>query len=295
LQSELTAFLDYLRAECGLADNTLEAYGRDIRRLFKRLETTGVASLSEVTTAHIIKHVVALRDEGLEPTSASRALSALRMFFRFLLGEGMLEHDPTDTVEAPSKWRRLPMVMTSAEVERLLAAPEGDDPYRIRDRAILETLYATGARVSEVIAITPDAVDLDVGYVRVRGKGNKERIVPLGRKGAEAITLYIDRARERFARRGNAAELFLSMRGSGLSRKRIWQMVRNYAARAGITKTVSPHMLRHSFATHLLEGGANLRAVQEMLGHADVATTEIYTHVDRTRLKAIHSKFHPRG
>jgi len=295
LQSELTAFLDYLRVECGLSDNTLEAYRRDIRRLYGRLDGLGVTSVEAVTTDHIVRHMVMLREEGLKPSSAARALSAMRMFFRFLVGEDMLGKDPTDTVEAPSKWRRLPMVLTSPEVDALLAAPEGDDPFRIRDRAILETLYATGARVSEVIGVTAGAVDLDVGYVRVRGKGDKERIVPLGRRAADAIRLYLDRGRTRFTRHGDAGTLFLSRTGRALTRRRILALVKDYAARAGITKTVSPHILRHSFATHLLEGGANLRAVQEMLGHADVSTTEIYTHVDRSRLKAIHSKFHPRG
>jgi integrase/recombinase XerD len=187
------------------------------------------------------------------------------------------------------------MVLSAEEVERLITAPRGGGAVAERDRAILETLYATGARVSEVSDLTPESVNLEVGYVRLRGKGDKERVVPLGRKAVEALTKYLAGARGRLSRRRDSGHLFLARTGRRMSRQRIWEVVKRSAAAAGITKRVTPHMLRHSFATHMLEGGANLRAVQEMLGHADIATTEIYTHVDRSRLKAAHARFHPRG
>ncbi len=295
MQSSLTSFLDYLKVECGLARNTLDAYRRDVTGLIRHFEDTGVASPGEAKPEDILGHLTAIRRRGLKASSIGRAVAAIRMFFRFLHGEGLIPDDPTSTIEAPSKWKRLPMVLTPDEVDRLLDVPHPARPLGKRDRAILETMYATGARVSEVVTLDPQSINLEVGFLRVRGKGDKERIVPIGEKARCAIRIYLEDARPHLARNKDSGALFLTKSGNRLTRSRIGRVVKACAVKAGITKNVSPHILRHSFATHLLERGANLRAVQEMLGHADVSTTELYTHVDRSRLKALHSKFHPRG
>jgi integrase/recombinase XerD len=239
-----------------------------------------------------------LRDEaqaGRSPASTARYLAAVKSFLKFLVSERMIATSAAESVESPSLWQRLPVVMSPGEVEAFLEAPKGESAMGLRDRAILEVLYATGARATEVVTLTPEGVNLEIGYARVFGKGRKERIVPLGRPACRAVRTYLERARPRLTRKRDCGRLFVSRTGGPLGRERLWVMVRRYAREAGIDKAVSPHTLRHSFATHLLQGGADLRAVQEMLGHANVRTTEVYTHLDASRLKSVHARFHPRA
>jgi len=288
----LNAFLAYLRAECGLADNTVAAYRRDISRFLKFL---GGDDPTKVDTPRVERFLQSEKKRGLAVSSIARALIAVRMFYRFLAGEGLASESAAATIETPRIWRRLPNFLTVPEVNKLLDAPRGRSPLAVRDRAILEVFYAAGARVAEVVAVKIDDLKLDLGLVLLFGKGSRERVVPLGRPAVDAVKDYLISARPRLAKPDTGDTLFLGRRGKKLSRMHIWRLVRRYAALAGIRKNVHPHTLRHSFATHLLEGGADLRTVQEMLGHSSIATTQVYTHVDRSRLKAIHKKFHPRG
>jgi len=288
----LKGFLDYLRTECGLAENTLEAYRRDVARFIGFL---GESDPAAARTEDVEDFLSAEKRRGLEVTSIARALVAVRMFYRFLAAEGIAAEAVTATLESPKVWKRLPDFLTAAEVDKLLSAPKGDEPLAIRDRAMLETFYAAGARVAEVARVRLQDLKLDLGLVLLFGKGSKERVVPLGRSALAAIERYLSDARPDLAKPDSPDALFLGIRGAPLSRVHIWRLVKKYAALAGIRKNVHPHTLRHSFATHLLEGGADLRTVQEMLGHASISTTQIYTHVDRNRLKSVHHKYHPRG
>jgi len=288
----LKAFLAYLEAECGLSKNTLAAYGRDITRFLEFLDGVSPAIADSDTVESFLR---AEKRRGLEVTSIARALVAIRMFYKFLASEGLAADSLNATLETPRIWRRLPDFLTPKEVTALIIAPKGKDPLALRDRAILETFYAAGARVAEIAHVRTADVKLDLGLVLLYGKGSKERVVPLGRPALAAITAYLESARPKLASAKSDDTLFLGRRGEKLSRIHIWRLVKKYAGLAGIRKNVHPHTLRHSFATHLLAGGADLRTVQEMLGHASIATTQIYTHVDRTRLKQVHKKFHPRG
>jgi integrase/recombinase XerD len=240
-------------------------------------------------------YVYQLNDLGLAPTSIRRNVSAVRTYYKFLMGEGQVVEDPSERLDTPKKWRTLPDVLTVAEAEKLLAAPTLDEPLAFRDRAMLELAYGAGLRVSEWISITTKDAMLDDGLLRVFGKGSKERLVPIGRRAIAATAVYVRELRPRLERGGGRGALFLNARGTPLTRMGAWKILRKYVAKAGLTKRVTPHTLRHSFATHLLEGGADLRAVQEMLGHADIGTTQIYTHVDREYLRSVHKQYHPRG
>jgi integrase/recombinase XerD len=287
----LRAFLAYLKTECGLSGNTVSSYRRDVSRF---LDFLGASDPARVDTARIEKFLHAEKKRGLEVSSIARALVSVRMFYRFLASEGMASDAAVSTIETPKIWRRLPDFLTVQEVSKLLATPKGRAPLAVRDRAILETFYAAGARVAEVAHVRTGDVKLDLGLVLLFGKGEKERVVPLGRPAVNAIKDYLAAARAKLATARSGDTLFLGRRGEPLSRVHIWRIVKKYAGLAGIRKNVHPHTLRHSFATHLLEGGADLRTVQEMLGHSSISTTQIYTHVDRNRLKAVHRKFHPR-
>ncbi len=286
-------FKHFLSVECGLADSTLEAYGRDLREFTDYLADLHL-NLAELGYAHIQQHLMNLKQRGLALASIARRVSALRMFLRYLHGYGHLEQDLASILETPKKWRYLPHWLHHKHVDALLAAPDASDEYYLRDRAILEMLYATGIRVSELTGLTVDRINLDVGYVRVLGKGRKERVVPIGRMALAALAGYLEEFRPRLATAKSKDALFLSRTGRPLDRSSVWRIVGKYARIAGLPDKPSPHTLRHSFATHLLEGGADLRVVQELLGHADVSTTQIYTHVDPSRLKSIHQKYHPR-
>jgi integrase/recombinase XerD len=255
----------------------------------------GAVGPADVTARLLREYVYHLKDLGLAPASIRRNVSALRTYFKFLLGEGRITHDPSERLESPKRWRTLPEVLTVAEVDKLLASPTLDDPLVFRDRALLELAYAAGLRVSEWISIGVRDVMFDEGLVRVFGKGSKERLVPIGRRAIGALASYVRELRPRLEHGEGRGALFLNARGQPLTRMGAWKILQKYVARAGIEKHVSPHTLRHSFATHLLEGGADLRAVQEMLGHADISTTQIYTHVDREYLRTVHRQYHPRA
>ena len=288
------AFLRYLRAECSLADNTVAAYGRDLRRFFTWL---GDRRLGGLKVNDLAGYPAWLLEQSLAPASVSRHVVSLKVFFRYLQLEGALHDNQAALLGAQKLWQRVPTVLTAPQVDTLLAAPQPGEPLWRRDRAILETLYATGCRVSELSNLRSRDVHLAERYCICHGKGDKQRMVPLGRRACDAIKIYLDRERPQLVERREppSAFLFLSSRGQRLRRERIWELLKRYAAVAGASDELSPHSLRHSFATHLLAGGADLRQVQEMLGHASIATTQIYTHVDPTRLKQVHKAFHPRA
>jgi integrase/recombinase XerD len=273
----------------------VEAYLRDLRRLGEFAATKGVRAPAQLTRTHLRDFVYLLKDLGLSPATIRREVSAVRTYFGFLIGEGRVEQDPSDRLESPQRWRRLPETLSVKEVEALLAAPNVAEPLAWRDRAFLELAYGAGLRVSELCGLGITGLLLEEGLVRVFGKGGKERLVPIGRGVIGAVSTYLHTLRPRLDRGKSGGRVLLNVRGEPLSRVGAWGIVKRCARRAGITKRVTPHTLRHSFATHLLEGGADLRAVQEMLGHADLSTTQIYTHVDREYLRSVHKQFHPRA
>ena len=287
-------FEDVLILEQGVSPRTIEAYRRDIVRCAAFARDHGANNPSALTATILREYVYSLKDLGLAGSSIRRNISALKTWFKILLAEGLVSADPTERIESPQLWRSLPEVLTVEEVTKLLAAPQLEEPLAFRDRAMLELAYGAGLRVSEWITLLLKDVVLEEGLVRVFGKGSKERLVPIGRSAIGAIAVYIRELRPTLERGAGKGTLFLNSRGEPLTRMGAWKILRKYVLQAGIEKTVSPHTLRHSFATHLLEGGADLRAVQEMLGHADIATTQIYTHVDREYLRSVHRQFHPR-
>lgn len=292
---EVQPFCDHLALERGLSARTVDAYRRDIERLVAWLRTRGVARPAHVSAADLREFVYHLKDLGLQPSSIRRNVSAVRTWFAYLLGEGIVVADPTDRVEIPRTWRRLPGVLSKDEVARILDAPDPADRLFWRDKALLEFAYASGVRVGELIGVRVRDVDLQEGLALVFGKGARERIVPLGRAALQALIVYLREVRPGLARDRAEGAVFLNARGTPLSRMGVWKILRRHVRRAGITKRVTPHTFRHSFATHLLEGGADLASVQEMLGHADIATTQIYTHVEREYLRDVHRRFHPRA
>jgi integrase/recombinase XerD len=291
----LERFQDFLTLEQGTSPRTNEAYGHDLDRFALFTLTSGARAPVDVTSRMLRDYMYHLKDLGLAPSSIRRNVSAVRTYYRFLLGEGHVVRDPSERLETPRRWRTLPEVLTVDEVSQLLAAPSYDDPLLFRDRAMLELAYGAGLRVSEWITLAVRDVILDEALVRVFGKGSKERLVPIGRSAVGAVAVYLRELRPQLEQGRGRGILMLNARGEPLTRMGAWKILRKYVDRASITKPVTPHTLRHSFATHLLEGGADLRAVQEMLGHADISTTQIYTHVDREYLRSVHKQFHPRG
>jgi integrase/recombinase XerD len=288
-------YLDHLGVERGLSPLTLLAYGRDLRRLSTWARARGRDVLA-LRQADLADFLASLRAAGLSPRSVARAVHALRGLFRFAVREGRLDADPMENLRAPRAFKALPRHLSPSQVDALLAAPDVATPLGVRDRAILEVFYATGLRLSELISLRAADVDLEVGLVRAFGKGRKERLVPLGSEAQQWVRRYRDEVRPLLAgERKPAAELFLSTRGARLSSMGLWGIVRRHAVAAGVERVLTPHVLRHSFATHLLERGADLRALQAMLGHADISTTQIYTHVSRERLRRVYDKFHPRA
>ncbi len=292
---QLEPFRDYLALEAGHSPNTVEAYLRDLRRLGEFAASKGVRGPAQLTRTHLRDFVYALKDLGLSPATIRREVSAVRTYFGFLIGEGRVTQDPSDRLESPQRWRRLPETLSVQDVDAMLAAPSVDEPLAWRDRAFLELAYGAGLRVSELCGLGLTDLLLNEGLVRVFGKGGKERLVPIGRGVIGAVSTYLHTLRPRLDRGKSGGRVLLNARGEPLSRVGAWGIVKRCVRRAGITKRVTPHTLRHSFATHLLEGGADLRAVQEMLGHADLSTTQIYTHVDREYLRSVHKRFHPRA
>lgn len=285
-------FINYLRVERGLADNTVQAYSRDLTRFFLFLEERKLSPL-EISRDRITEHVGMLA-RRLSSKSVVRNISAIKTFFRFLVSEGMIKSSPARLLETPRLYRRLPGVLSQAEVERLLCQPDPSKPVGQRDRAMLELLYATGLRVSELVGLKTSNINLEAGYVRTLGKGSKERIVPMGEKAMEAVKEYLSDGRHKMAKGTNSPYLFLNFRGRGMTRQGFWKIIKKHGSDALIKKKITPHSIRHSFASHLLEAGADLRSVQVMLGHADISTTQIYTHVTRERLKELHERCHPR-
>jgi integrase/recombinase XerD len=293
---DVAAFCHYLKAECGLADNTAISYRRDLARFARWLSESACTKLDDLTLTRLSGYLTFLSKEKLAAPSIARHIVSLKMFFRFLVLEGRIGESAAELLGTPSLWQRVPTVLSTEQIDRLLCAPGDKDKFAARDRAMLETLYATGCRVSEVASLQVTDLKLDFGFCQCTGKGDKQRIVPLGRKACQSLEGYLTGQRGELARRNPTVPwVFLNRMGDRLTRVMIWILVKKYAARAGLPSRASPHTLRHSFATHMLTGGADLRLVQEMLGHSNIATTQLYTHVDRTRLRAIHKKFHPRA
>jgi len=291
----LDQFLHYILVEKGLSKNTIDAYSHSLNRFLDYLRRKGIQEIPRVTKLDMRAFLLGLKKQGLSTKSVVRNLAAIRSFFRFLVQEGILNANPIEELESPKIERKLPEILTLKEVEQLLEQPNSQTPIGIRDRTMLEVLYATGMRVSELTKLPVQQVNLEGGYVLVFGKGSKERIIPLGSEAMKWIILYLNSAREKLAKGKEDPSLFINRSGRGMSRQQFWKNIKAYGRRAGIRKRITPHLLRHSFASHLLEGGADLRSVQLMLGHADISTTQIYTHVTGERLKKIHQRYHPRG
>ncbi len=294
ISSEIDVFLDYARIEKGLASNSIEAYERDLRKFAFYVLDSGL-KLEQVRREHIRKFLESLYGRGLGARSVARHLAALRHFFQFLVKEGKIAADPAHDVEAPHLSHSLPKYLNFQEVDKLLAQPDPSTPAGVRDRAMLELLYATGMRVSELLSLRWEDFEPNLGIVRCMGKGSKERLIPVGKSALRAVEAYVLHARQSFAKKSGVPYLFLNRRGGQLSRMGFWKILSAYGRRAGIAMSLTPHMVRHSFATHLLERGADLRSIQTMLGHSDISTTQIYTHVLKERLRQVYQSHHPRA
>ncbi len=293
LDGALDDYIQHLRVERGLSTHTVDAYAHDLARFVAWLDDGG-AALDTVDEAGVAAHLVTLSQAGLSARTQARALSSIRGFFRFLVREGRQPLDPTELLEGPRLMRKLPDLLNRDEVVRLLNAPSGTKPNRIRDRAMLHTMYAAGLRVTELTELDLSDLNLEEGFISALGKGNKRRIVPIGAHARAALVEYLSSVRPKWARPASRA-CFVTARGKAMTRQGFWKLIKRYATAAGISKPISPHKLRHSFATHLLDGGADLRSVQTMLGHADISTTQIYTHVTGDHLRKMHERYHPRG
>jgi integrase/recombinase XerD len=294
MQELVENFLNYLSVERAFSKNTTSSYRRDLGDFFEYLKTKGIDNIAKTTKNEVTDFMFWRKDKGISSSSIARQLAAIKSFYKFLNRERILSGDPTILLDAPKLWKKIPDALSVDEVDALLAAVEVKTRQGIRDKAIFELMYATGMRVSELVNLKIEDINLEVGFVRCFGKGNKERIIPLGKKAGLAIEKYLNESRKSFAKRSGPVYLFLNRSGKSLSRISVWKLIKYYAKRARIKKEIRPHLLRHSFATHLLERGADLRAVQEMLGHANISTTQIYTHINKDRLKSIHRRFHPR-
>ena len=295
MKAFIDEFMNYLSVERGLAQNTLLAYRRDLDKYIDYLSPKGIKNAAQVKREHVSNFMFDLKKHAMSPTTICRNLAAVKMFHRFLVRENLAKEDPTTLVDTPKLWMRIPAVLTQLEIESMISAASGKKIQQVRDQAILEIFYASGLRVSELSALKTASINYEVGFVRAVGKGSKERIIPLGQKAREALQKYLLRARPQLLKNQTSDVLFLSRLGKKISRQSLWAVIKFYARKANIKKTIKPHTLRHTFATHLLEHGADLRSVQEMLGHADISTTQIYTHVDKERLKSVHKQFHPRN
>ncbi|MCX5699319.1 MAG: site-specific tyrosine recombinase XerD [Candidatus Omnitrophica bacterium] len=301
----IDSFLDYLSVERALAKNTILAYRADLNLYLDFIGQRGILTLSKAVKNDIVEFMLFQKAQGISPVSISRRLAAIRMFHRFLARERVLKSDPTILIDSPKLWKKIPDTLSLNEVEALISQADARDQQGARDKAILETLYATGMRVSELTNLKTNNVSLDIGFLRCIGKGNKERIIPLGKKAIHSIKRYLEFSRPDYlnpvrsgtsngVKQKTSEFLFISRSGAKLSRQSVWKLIKRYALEAKIKKSIKVHTLRHSFATHLLERGADLRSVQEMLGHSNISTTQIYTHIDKERLKTIHKMFHPR-
>ncbi|MDD3374661.1 MAG: site-specific tyrosine recombinase XerD [Candidatus Omnitrophica bacterium] len=294
MKEYLQEFLNHLFVERGLAKNTIMAYQRDLMQYIQYFSRRGIKDPDAIKRSDITGYMEKQKIRGLSASSICRSLAATRMFHRFLVRERLAKEDPTHLLETPKMWQRVPDVLTSNEIEEIIKTSQGRKWQQIRDNAILELLYASGMRVSELVDLKVESINTEIGYVRCIGKGQKERIVPIGRKARDSIIKYLEKVRGKLLKTEFSSSLFVSRLGKKISRQSIWKIIKHYAKLANIKKEIKTHTLRHSFATHLLEHGADLRSVQEMLGHSDISTTQIYTHVDRERLKTVHKQFHPR-
>lgn len=296
VNNNLQQFLHFQKVERGLSNNTIQSYGRDLKQYIQYVERVEeIRSARNITRETILHYLYHLREQGRAETSIARAVAAIRSFHQFLLREKLSDSDPTVHVEIPKATKRLPKALTIEEVEALLNSPQGRDPFSLRNKAMLELLYATGMRVSELIGLTLSDIHLSMGFVRCLGKGNKERIIPIGQVATEAVESYLANGRGKLMKKQSHDHVFVNHHGRPLSRQGFWKMLKQLAKNVNIDKPLTPHTLRHSFATHLLENGADLRAVQEMLGHADISTTQIYTHVTKTRMRDVYAHFRPRA
>lgn len=292
MNNTLLEFTNFLKIEKRHSPHTVAAYGRDISRFSSHIDNR---PLDTLTTSDIRAFLLKLREEGLSSRSMARSLSAIKSFFRFLIAEDYLKENPAEILESPRLWQKIPNVISLDEVEALLAIPDAKTVRGIRDKAMLEILYAAGLRVSELISLRVSDIDLQGGFLRTMGKGSKERVVPIGTLAVDAVQDYLLQARQALLKGRSAHELFVTRRGEKMTRQGFWKILKAYALKAHIKTAISPHSLRHAFATHLLERGADLRSVQEMLGHADISTTQIYTHVLEERMREVHDRFHPRA
>ncbi len=296
IDNAIDNFINYIASEKGLSRNTISSYSTDLKRFSDFLHGAGITDVSGITTDRILVFLKSLKTSRLSSSSVIRHQVTIRNFFRFMLKEGVLKKDPVHILELPKRDRKLPQVMNESEVESLLNSPSliQDKKRQIRDKAMFEVMYATGLRVSELVGMTLNSIEMTVGFIKVKGKGSKERIVPIGDAAKEAVAHYLEEGRPAFLRRTTDA-LFLTQQGEAFSRQGFWKLLKTYLKKTNITKHVTPHTLRHSFATHLLEHGADLRSVQLMLGHSDISTTQIYTHINTEMLKRIYDKYHPRS
>jgi integrase/recombinase XerD len=295
LNQFIDSFLTYLSVVKGLSKNTLDSYGRDILKLAVFIEEKNTTSIDQIDYKQILDFLTHLKELGLKPRSISRALISIRQFFLFLLTERLIESDPTFLIRTAKAKRVLPEVLSLEDVEKLISSPDESSPEGIRDKSMLEVLYATGIRVSELVELNLNDVNFELGYIVAYGKGSKERIVPIGEKAKIKLIEYLDTSRPKLLKSRTSVNLFVTRLGKKMTRQGFWKIIKTHSRKSGIRKTISPHTLRHSFATHLLERGADLRAIQIMLGHSDISTTQIYTHVERERLKEVHKKYHPRS
>ncbi|MCB7069172.1 site-specific tyrosine recombinase XerD [Caldibacillus sp. 210928-DFI.2.22] len=297
MKDYLKDFLHYLIVEKGLAENTIQSYRRDISAYLIFIETKlQITDINHVTRVHIMQFLSCLKDEGKSARTIARHIASIRSFHHFLILDKIVDHDPTVHIETPHPELKLPKVLNTDEVDTLLNTPDLTTTLGLRDKAMLELMYATGMRVSELVNLNINDVHLSLGFVRCLGKGNKERIIPIGKMATEALKEYLEKARPKLINQKNKTDsLFMNHHGQRLSRQGFWKILKQIAVKAGIEKELTPHTLRHSFATHLLENGADLRSVQELLGHSDISTTQIYTHVTKTRLKDVYNQFHPRA
>lgn len=295
MHQSLDRFLHYLVVEKGLSKNTIEAYSHGLNRLLNHLQKKGISDVSEISKTDIREFLLLLKRKGLSSRTLARNLVSIRVFFRFLTEEGLLKVSPVEEIESPKIAKTLPEILSLDEVEKLLEQPDSLSPLGVRDRAMLEMLYATGMRVSELVRLQAHHLHLEAGYAILYGKGSKERIVPIGKEAMDWVQRYLKEPRERLLKRRETPFLFVNRSGRPMSRQQFWKIIKAYGRKAGIRKRITPHLLRHSFASHLLERGADLRSVQLMLGHVDISTTQIYTHVTGERLKKLHQRYHPRG
>jgi len=291
----LDSFLAYITVEKGLSKNTLESYGRDVRKFLTFLEEGHIETVHEIKYENILDFLSSFKKQGFSDTTTVRTIVSIKQFFKYLLLEKIIKEDPTSQIHTPKMKKSIPGVISLEDVEKILSAPDESTPEGLRDLAMLEVLYATGIRVSELISLKLNEVNFEMGFVIVYGKGSKERIVPMGEEAQEKLKTYMEHSRPALLKQKDCKEIFVTRRGKGMTRQGFWKLIKTYALKANITKPISPHTLRHSFATHLLERGADLRTIQIMLGHSDISTTQIYTHVENERLKEIHKKYHPRS